>query len=86
MIERLKRTGVWAPRGLNAILDLVAGRLEAVIDPTGRSWDHAPAVILVEEAGGRFSDSYGGHRLDRGEGRFSNGLIHRDLEAALAGL
>lgn len=24
MIERLKRTGVWAPRGLNAILDLEA--------------------------------------------------------------
>jgi histidinol-phosphatase len=40
-------------------------------------WDHAPAVVLVEEAGGTFSDSFGGHRLDRGEGRFGNGLISR---------
>lgn len=66
------------------ILHLAEGGLEAVIDRNGRPWDHAPAVVLVEEAGGRFSDSFAGHRVDLGEGRFTNGLIDDELAALLA--
>ena len=61
---------------LNSILELAEGKLEAVVDPTGKPWDHAPAVLLVEEAGGRFSDYRGGKRIDIGEIRFTNGIIH----------
>jgi histidinol-phosphatase len=43
----------------------------------------APAVVLVEEAGGRFSDREGGRRLDLGDASFSNGLIHGQLEQLL---
>jgi histidinol-phosphatase len=83
IVERLRRQAKWVEPDLDAILRLAEGSLEAVIDPNGKAWDHAPLVVLVEEAGGTFSDSLGGHRVDGGEGRFSNGLIHRELEALL---
>jgi histidinol-phosphatase len=84
MLDRLRRQAQWVEPSLDAILRLAEGGLEAVIDRSGKPWDHAPAVVLVEEAGGTFSDSFGGHRLDCGEGRFSNGLIHAELGALLA--
>jgi len=37
---------------LNAILNVAEGKLDAVIDTTGKLWDHAPHAILIEEAGG----------------------------------
>jgi len=82
-VARLKRAARWVEPDLGAILRLAEGQLEAVIDPSGKPWDHAPAVVLVEEAGGRFSDPMGGHRLDLGEGRFTNGLVHSQLEHLL---
>jgi histidinol-phosphatase len=83
VLDRLRRQTQWVEPSLDAILRLAEGGLEAVIDRSGKPWDHAPAVVLVEEAGGTFSDSSGGHRVDRGEGRFSNGLIHAELNALL---
>lgn len=77
--HRVRAHALCAPCDLDAILELAEGRFEAVIDPTGKPWDHAPAVVLVEEAGGRFSDNRSGHRHDVGEGRFSNGAIHEAL-------
>jgi histidinol-phosphatase len=83
ILARLRSQVTWVEPSLDAILHLAEGRLEAVIDRSGKPWDHAPAVIIVEEAGGAFSDSLGGHRLDLGEGRFTNGLIHGKLDALL---
>ncbi|MDJ0788183.1 MAG: inositol monophosphatase family protein [Myxococcota bacterium] len=71
------------PPDLDAILDLAEGRLEAVVDPGGQVWDHAPALVLVEEAGGRMSDREGGRRIDRGNCRYSNGRVHDELVALL---
>jgi fructose-1,6-bisphosphatase/inositol monophosphatase family enzyme len=84
VLGSLSRRATWVEPNLDAILSLAEGELEAVIDRNGKPWDHAPAVVLVEEAGGKFSDSLGGHRVDLGEGRFSNGLIHHELAALLA--
>lgn len=84
-IDRVRTTATLAAADLDAILHLAEGSLDAVVDPTGRVWDHAPAVVLVEEAGGRFSDAESGRRIDRGEGRYSNGLIHDALMRALGG-
>lgn len=50
----------------------------------GDIWDHAAPSILVEEAGGRFSDHNGGRRLDTRSAIYSNGLTHDDVLAALA--
>jgi histidinol-phosphatase len=77
---RLKRNAVWVEPDLDAMLRLAEGELEAVIALNGKPWDLAPAAVIVEEAGGRYSDKNGGHRVDLGEGRYSNGLIHRQLE------
>jgi histidinol-phosphatase len=48
-------------------------------------WDLAAMQVIVEEAGGRFSDREGEARIDRGSAVASNGLIHDELLAALAG-
>lgn len=70
---------------LDSLLRLAEGHLEALVDSSGRPWDVAPAVVLVEEAGGRYSDHAGGRRLDLGGGRFSNGHVHAELEELLRG-
>ena len=84
VVDSLRGQATWIEPSLNAILRLAEGGLEAVIDRNGQPWDHAPAMVLVEEAGGRFSDAFGGHRVDLGEGRFTNGHIHDELAALLA--
>ena len=50
----------------------------------GGPWDLAAPSILVEEAGGRFSDHRGGRRLDTRTAIYSNGARHDDVLAALA--
>jgi fructose-1,6-bisphosphatase/inositol monophosphatase family enzyme len=63
----------------------LAGEIDAIIARTGSVWDHAPAVILAEEAGGRFRDHQGGRRLDLRGGIYSNGRIDASVEALIAG-
>ena len=47
-------------------------------------WDLAAVQVIVEEAGGRFSDFAGHARIDSGSAVTSNGLLHDELLAALA--
>lgn len=54
--------------------------LDGVVILHGGPWDHAPFVVVVEEAGGRFSDLWGGRRLDTRTAIYSNGLLHADLQ------
>jgi histidinol-phosphatase len=85
--QRLDELGqgltVVRPASLDNVLQVISGELDAVLDSGGATWDHAPAVILVTEAGGRFTDPEGGRRLDLGPGRYSNGLIDAELDALL---
>lgn len=73
------------PGTLDNILQVAAGELDAVIESNGKIWDHAPAVLLVTEAGGRFRDPEGGSRLDLGTSRYTNGLIDVHLHPFLDG-
>jgi histidinol-phosphatase len=50
------------------------------LDPDVRLWDLAAPMVIVEEAGGRFTDLQGVRRADGGSGIATNGLLH---EAAL---
>jgi histidinol-phosphatase len=50
------------------------------LDPDVRVWDLAAPMVIVEEAGGRFTDLHGVRRADGGSGIATNGLLH---EAAL---
>ncbi len=72
------------PSSLDNTLEVISGELDALIDNGGRPWDHAPAVILVQEAGGSFRDPEGGQRLDLGRSTYSNGRIDAELQRFLA--
>lgn len=59
------------------------GEVDLCIWFGGGIWDHAAPSIIVEEAGGRFSDHKGGQRLDTRTAIYSNGLRHNEALAAL---
>jgi histidinol-phosphatase len=60
------------------------GRLDFAVEASVNLWDLAPVQLIVEEAGGRFSDFGGVARPDGGSGLSSNGLLHDEVLAALA--
>ena len=55
-------------------MKVAEGCLDACILFCGDTWDHAAPSIIVQEAGGRFSDHSGGSRLDTRTGLYSNDL------------
>jgi histidinol-phosphatase len=74
----------WRTRGYGDFWQymLVAeGVLEIGIDPEASLWDLAAPMLVVHEAGGRFTDLGGRPTADGGDGIATNGLVH---EAALA--
>jgi histidinol-phosphatase len=74
----------WRTRGFGdfwSYMMVAEGAVDLAVDPIAAVWDLAPLQVIVEEAGGRFSDFAGGRRLDGGNAVASNGLVH---EAALA--
>ncbi len=52
------------------------GAVEIAVEPIVNTWDMAPVQIIVEEAGGRFSDLRGVARIDGGNALSTNGLVH----------
>ncbi len=53
------------------------GAVDAAIDAVGvAAYDVAALSVIVEEAGGRFTDRHGRRRLDTGTAVSSNGLLH----------
>ena len=81
---RIRGATTWTDADMNDILDVAEGRCDAVLGVPGEIWDHAPNVLIVEEAGGRFHDERGGRRIDLGRGRFTNGAVDAALDALLA--
>ena len=81
---RIRGATVWTDADMNDILGVAEGRCDAVVGSPGEIWDHAPNQLLVEEAGGRFRDDRGGHRIDVGRAHYSNGVIDEALAALLA--
>lgn len=63
---------------------IAEGEVDVCVWFCGDIWDHAAPSILVEEAGGRFSDHRGGRRLDTRTAIYSNGVRHDEVLAALA--
>ncbi|NMH95488.1 histidinol-phosphatase, partial [Pseudonocardia bannensis] len=52
------------------------GVLDLAVDPAASTWDLAAIQVLVEEAGGRFTDLAGTATFAGGNGMSSNGLVH----------
>lgn len=59
------------------------GEVDVSVWFAGDIWDHAAPSLIVEEAGGRFSDHWGGQRLDTRTAIYSNGRRHDEVLAAL---
>ena len=62
---------------------------EGVIDlgpePLAQPWDLAAPQLIVEEAGGTFTDLAGQRRIDSGNALSSNGLLHPEALEQLTG-
>jgi histidinol-phosphatase len=76
----------WAARGFSDFWGhvLVAeGSADISVEPVMNLWDNAAVQVIVEEAGGRFTDLDGVARSDGGNALSTNGRLH---DAALAAL
>jgi histidinol-phosphatase len=78
----------WRTRGFGDLWSymLVAeGGAEIGIDPSVSLWDLAAPQVIVEEAGGRFTDFAGVARADGGSAVATNGLVHDAVLEILGG-
>jgi len=58
--------------------------VDGAIDAIGVSvWDLAAVQVIVEEAGGTFTDFAGEQRIDGNSAISSNGLLHAELLEAV---
>ncbi len=76
----------WRTRGLGDFWShvLVAeGAVDVAVEPEVSVWDVAAVQVIVEEAGGRFTDLSGVARPDGGSAVSTNGLLHDEVLAAL---
>jgi histidinol-phosphatase len=77
---------VWRSRGVGDFwmhVLVAEGVFDLAAEPTVSLWDLAAVQVIVEEAGGRFTDLSGVARADGGSALSTNGLLH---DAALAAL
>jgi len=76
----------WRERGFGdfwSYMLVAEGAAEIAAEPSVAHWDVAPIQVIVEEAGGRFTDLNGNPRADAGSAVASNGLLHNQVLAAL---
>jgi histidinol-phosphatase len=72
----------WRERGFGdfwGYMLVAEGAAEAMIETGAHPWDWAAPLLIVEEAGGRFTTVRGERRVDGASAVASNGLIHDDL-------
>jgi histidinol-phosphatase len=59
------------------------GAIDVGIEAVVNAWDVAAVQLIVEEAGGRFSDFDGAPSIDSGNAVASNGLLHEQVLALM---
>ena len=72
----VKATEASRSYGNLALIYLLEGKIDAMIEPYGLIHDYAAPSLIIEEAGGRFSDFKGNFSLTSENSVFSNGLLH----------
>jgi histidinol-phosphatase len=85
-VEALMELGraCWRSRGFGdfwGYMIVAEGGAEIMLDPIVSVWDLAAPLLIVEEAGGRFTDFSGARTAAGGDALGTNGHVH---EAALA--
>ena len=63
---------------------VATGRAEVMVDPIMSDWDAAPLQVILEEAGGRFTDWKGNATIFGKEGVATNGILHDEVLSRLA--
>jgi len=58
---------------------VATGRIDAMVDPEVALWDVAPMPVILQEAGGRFTDWGGRGDPSLGTGLATNGVLHAEL-------
>jgi histidinol-phosphatase len=72
----------WRERGFGdfwGYMLVAEGAAEAMIETGAHPWDWAAPLVIVEEAGGRFTTAAGERRIDGASAVATNGLIHDEL-------
>lgn len=64
---------------------VATGRVEAMVDPVVEYYDVAPMPVILQEAGGRFSDYQDQVTPASGHGVATNGTLHAEVLALLNG-
>jgi histidinol-phosphatase len=64
---------------------VICGQAEIALEPEIKPWDVAATKILVNEAGGRFSDFAGSPSIYTGSAVISNGRVHDEVVKILQG-
>ena len=78
----------WETRGFSDYWGhvLVAeGSADIAVEPAMNLWDNAALQVIVEEAGGRFTDLEGTRRVDGGDAVTTNGLVHEEVLVIMRG-
>jgi histidinol-phosphatase len=76
----------WESRGFGdywAHVLVAEGSADLAVEPVMNLWDNAALQVIVEEAGGRFTDLDGRRRSDGGNAVTTNGLLHEAVLDAL---
>ena len=62
-----------------AHLLVATGRIDGVLDPIMNPWDSAASIVVIEEAGGRYTDFQNNPSAHAPNAIISNGHIHQEL-------
>lgn len=78
------KTRTWGD-GYGYVL-VATGRVEAMVEPSLNTWDIAPMLVVIPEAGGRITTWSGSTDLTQGAGWVaSNGHVHDELLGLVTG-
>jgi histidinol-phosphatase len=72
----------WRDRGFGdfwGYMLVAEGAAEAMIEVGAHVWDWAAPLVIVEEAGGRFTTAAGERRIDGPSAVATNGILHDEL-------
>lgn len=62
---------------------VATGRIDAVVDPVMNPWDSAASIIIIHEAGGRYTDFKNTPSAHTPEALITNAHIHNELLALI---
>jgi len=72
--KRVRLTRTWGDAYGYALV--ATGRADVMVDPVMSEWDAAPLLVILEEAGGRFTDWKGNATIFGNEGVATNSILH----------